>query len=100
MATPPQRFPGKFGWLERTLFAFFVLYVIFSVANPGSAVAGMVAVGLILTGLVVLFRVARQGMHRLIWRLRNRLIVAYLFIAVVPILLILIMAAITSYAVI
>src|SRR5262249_49888026 len=36
----------------------------------------------------------------LIWRLRNRLIVAYLFIAVVPILLILIMAAITSYAVI
>ena len=35
-----------------------------------------------------------------IWRLRNRLIVAYLFIAVVPVVLILVLMLVTSYAVI
>ena len=34
-------------------------------------------------------RLARRGMRKAIWRLRNRLIAAYLFIAVVPIVLIL-----------
>ena len=33
-------------------------------------------------------RLARRALRNLIWRLRNRLIVAYLFIAVVPIVLV------------
>ncbi len=36
----------------------------------------------------LLYRVVAWGRNRLLWSLRNRLIVAYLFIAVVPILLI------------
>ena len=39
-----------------------------------------------------------MAMRNLIWRLRNRLIVAYLFIAVVPIVLILALMLVTSYA--
>lgn len=35
--------------------------------------------------------------HQLMWRLRNRLIVAYLFIAVVPVVLLLLMAGLASY---
>lgn len=37
--------------------------------------------------------------HHLMWRLRNRLIVAYLFIAVVPVVLLLSMAGLASYLV-
>ena len=42
----------------------------------------------ILSGFYLVFRVIGWGRSRLLWSLRNRLIVAYLFIAVVPILLI------------
>jgi len=48
------------------------------------SIAGLVT---LVVGLVVLFRLARRAMRRAIWRLRNRLIAAYLFIAVVPIVL-------------
>jgi phosphoserine phosphatase RsbU/P len=43
----------------------------------------------ILAGVYGVFRIAGWWRTRLLWSLRNRLIVAYLFIAVVPILLIL-----------
>jgi len=91
---------GKFGRLEKALLLFLLLYAVLSLATPGSVVSSVILLALVATGLAVLFRLARHGMHRLIWRLRNRLIVAYLFIAVVPILLILTMVAIVAYAVI
>jgi sigma-B regulation protein RsbU (phosphoserine phosphatase) len=42
----------------------------------------------VLSALYLIFRVIAWGRSRLLWSLRNRLIVAYVFIAVVPILLI------------
>jgi HAMP domain-containing protein len=51
-------------------------------------------------GLAAFFRVARRGMRKAIWRLRNRLIAAYLFIAVVPVVLILTLAGFAGWAVI
>src|ERR1700722_384689 len=42
----------------------------------------------VLAGIYLIVRVIAWGRNRLLWSLRNRLIVAYLFIAVVPILLI------------
>src|ERR1022692_1752748 len=51
-------------------------------------------------GLAALFRVARRGMRKAIWRLRNRLIAAYLFIAVGPVVLILAMVGLASWVVI
>jgi sigma-B regulation protein RsbU (phosphoserine phosphatase) len=59
--------------------------------------AGFVAFFL---GLFTLFRVARRAIRGAIWRLRNRLIVAYLFIAVVPVVLILALVGIAGWAVI
>ena len=47
-----------------------------------------------------LIKVGRMAIHNLIWRLRNRLIVAYLFVAVVPIVLMLTLLLVTSYAVV
>ena len=46
----------------------------------------------VLSGLYLLYRVVAWGRNRLLWSLRNRLIVAGLFIAVVPVLLLAILA--------
>jgi sigma-B regulation protein RsbU (phosphoserine phosphatase) len=48
-------------------------------------------------GAWVLIRLAQSGIRRCIWRLRNRLYVTYLFIAVVPICLILVLAGVGAY---
>jgi sigma-B regulation protein RsbU (phosphoserine phosphatase) len=50
----------------------------------------------ILSGIYLLFRLIGWGRSRLLWSLRNRLIVAYLFIAVVPILLIVTMVVLAG----
>src|ERR1700736_78829 len=50
-------------------------------------------------GAVLLFRLVRYVARQSIWRLRNRLIVTYLFIGVVPVVLILILCAIGGYIV-
>lgn len=48
----------------------------------------LLGIGVWLLGGMVLVRLARIGLRRAIWRLRNRLIVAYVFIAVVPVALV------------
>lgn len=62
--------------------------------------AEWLAVISVVLGLVAIGRVARRTMKKIIWRLRNRLIVAYLFIAVVPIVLITALLGLAGYAVI
>jgi phosphoserine phosphatase RsbU/P len=54
----------------------------------------------IVSGTLVLVKLARRVMRKAIWRLRNRLIAAYLFIAVVPIVLILALVGLNAYVVI
>jgi phosphoserine phosphatase RsbU/P len=49
-----------------------------------------------ISGIYLLFRLIAWGRSRLLWSLRNRLIVAYLFIAVVPILLIVTMVVLAG----
>ena len=48
-------------------------------------------------GAWIALRLLRIGLRKLTWRLRNRLIVAYLFIAVLPILLVLTLVALGGY---
>jgi sigma-B regulation protein RsbU (phosphoserine phosphatase) len=50
----------------------------------------------ILSGIYLLFRVIAWGRSRLLWSLRNRLIVAYLFSTAVPILLIVTMVVLAG----
>src|SRR2546423_13191267 len=61
-----------------------------------SGITGFVAT---ILGIILGIRFLRTGIRKAIWRLRNRLIVTYIFIAVVPIVLILILAGIGSYIV-
>jgi sigma-B regulation protein RsbU (phosphoserine phosphatase) len=77
-----------------------LLNAVFAVAaRSGRALPGAAPVGVLffiaLGYLVVRLLVWARG--RLLWRLRNRLIVAYVFIAVVPVLLLLVMAALSVY---
>jgi sigma-B regulation protein RsbU (phosphoserine phosphatase) len=50
----------------------------------------------VLAGFYLLFRLIGSWRNRILWSLRNRLIVAYLFIAVVPILLIVALVGFTG----
>jgi phosphoserine phosphatase RsbU/P len=70
--------------------AFIVLLAggVASFVDTKSGILSFVKYLAILAGIYLLVRVIGWGRSRLLWSLRNRLIVAYLFIAVVPILLI------------
>lgn len=75
---------------------YFVLYLT-GVSSVWRPVTGLIA---FISGLLSLFQIARRGLRAAIWRLRNRLLLAYLFIAVVPVMLILTLVGIATYAVI
>ena len=90
----------RVGRVEKSFLALVLLWAVFYVTGvmPG-ALIWIALVGLFF-GLVSLFRLARRMTRTIIWRLRNRLIVAYLFIAVVPVVLMLALLLGTSYAVV
>ena len=88
---------GKLGLVERVFLAGLALYVALQAFPQFSLVAVLVALADIVIGFVVMARLARGLIRKMLWRLRNRLIIAYLFIALVPILLILVLAGVTSY---
>ena len=74
--------------LGRVGIAFLVLlvgYVALAWIRPGSVIRFAFGFGLLITGVWLAVRLLRDA----VWGLRNRLLVTYLFIAVVPILLIL-----------
>jgi len=72
-------------------------YIALAITAPASPWTFLVLVLLYGSGVVFGFRLLRRNMRTILWRLRNRLIVAYLFIAVVPILLIGILVAASGY---
>jgi sigma-B regulation protein RsbU (phosphoserine phosphatase) len=87
----PARLRTIYAWLGRVGVAFFVLlagYIAIDRLAPHSAAILAVEIGLGVTGVWLAIRLLRLAAHHATWRLRNRLLVTYLFIAVVPILLI------------
>jgi sigma-B regulation protein RsbU (phosphoserine phosphatase) len=90
----------RLGPIEKAFLVFAVVYALLYFTRLAPTVQLLAALGAFIFALLALFKLARRGMRKAIWRLRNRLIVAYLFIAVVPIILIVALAAIAGYAVI
>ena len=88
----------RFGMLEKTFAVLLFLYIFVSLTAPGSGFASLLQVVLVLLGLWLLIRLTRMGIKQAIWRLRNRLMMTYLFIAVVPVLLIILFVGIGGYA--
>ena len=87
----------KTGKLERTVAVLLLVYVCLLLVAPHGLFITLVELTLLAAGGWLVFRVARMGVRKVIWRLRNRLLVAYLFIAVVPVLLIVALAGLSFF---
>ena len=81
------------GKVEKIFAVLLVVYLIL----PSGVLATLVAIPAFVLGAWVALRLLRIGLQKATWRLRNRLIVAYLFIAVLPILLILTLVGLGGY---
>ena len=88
------------GRLEKALLLLLPAYVTLRLTGAAPVAQWWLACLSLLLGVVVAFRLARRGLRKAIWSLRNRLIAAYIFIAVVPVVLILLLAGIATYVVI
>ncbi len=73
------------------------MYFTFLWVAPASGFTTFLQFVTIVLALWILLRLVRVGLRKAIWRLRNRLIVTYVLIAVVPILLIFTLAGLGSY---
>jgi sigma-B regulation protein RsbU (phosphoserine phosphatase) len=82
--------------LDLLLFALQRLFAIFKVSY-GQALSGWVGILSALAIVLLAILAYRWLKARLLWRLRNRLIVTYVFIGVIPVVLLVAMAFITIY---
>jgi sigma-B regulation protein RsbU (phosphoserine phosphatase) len=86
------RLQSVYAWLGRVGIAFLILlagyFALRQFAPQRAPLAAVFLVGSIFTGIWLAVRVLWRLARYATWRLRNRLLVTYLFIAVVPILLI------------
>ena len=87
----------KLGRIEKIFLILVLLALAVAYFLPSSAISLLVNFAAWIVGFVVAIRLARRGVKKLIWRLRNRLIVAYAFIAMVPIVLILVLVLVSTY---
>ncbi len=95
-----DRFQTVFEWLGRAglaLLAFALVYFALDVFAPSGALRIVALIGMLGTGIWFGVRVLRRATGLIIWRLRNRLLVTYLFIAALPILLVAALALLGGY---
>jgi sigma-B regulation protein RsbU (phosphoserine phosphatase) len=88
-------------WLGRAGIVFAILLASYLTLNwfaPQALARPAIFIAAIAAGLWLLVRVARRVLKAAVWRLRNRLLVTYVFIAVVPIALILSLATLGAYS--
>jgi len=86
----------RLSWPDLTAVALVVVGIVAALSNrSGGAYSFAKFLGLLSAGYLVV-RAISWWRNRLLWSLRNRLIVAYLFIAVVPVLLLLTLAVLAG----
>src|SRR5690349_17346488 len=78
MQAPPLQWLSRLGRLEKSLLALLALYFVFTFIRPESTLGSVAMLLALITAMLLVFRLARRGMQKLIWRLRNRLMVVYL----------------------
>jgi sigma-B regulation protein RsbU (phosphoserine phosphatase) len=88
------------GGVEKAFIGLCLLWAVLYASGAAPGLQIWIVLAAFFFGLVAFFRVVRRATRSIIWRLRNRLIVAYLFIAVVPVVLMLALLLGTSYAVV
>lgn len=91
---------GRLGRIEKLFLVLVALWALLFFTGLAQKFQTLAALAAIFMGVVIIVKIGRMALRNLIWRLRNRLIVAYLFIAVVPIVLLLVFMLVTSYVVV
>jgi phosphoserine phosphatase RsbU/P len=82
---------------ERIFVALLLIDAVLYFVPAAAGIAALVTLSLYVLGAVIAVRFVRRNLKPLLWRLRNRLLVSYLFIAVVPIALVLLLVIIAAY---
>lgn len=93
-----KTFAQKLRWPERLFLASAVPALFLLFLAPASSWTGLFEFLTFIFGAIVVVRLLRIAARHAIWRVRNRLIVTYLFIGGVPILLIAALVGLTLYA--
>ena len=89
----------RIGRVEIAFAALLAIYVAFTFLTPGNVWLALLRYFVIVLGAWAAIRISREVVRKSIWRLRNRLMVAYFFIAVVPIILITTLLGLGAYLV-
>lgn len=100
MHVAPGDYWRRLRWVTKTFFVLAALYALLYVSGVAPLLQSLTALVALFFGLLSLVGLVRRSLRRAIWRLRNRLVLAYLMIAVVPIVLGLLLVVIASWAVI
>jgi sigma-B regulation protein RsbU (phosphoserine phosphatase) len=87
----------KLGWLDRVFFLVLAAAVVANYAAPAGDLSLLLTFLAFVLAVAWTFKWLAVLLKKVIWRLRYRLLVAYLFIAVVPILLILVLVWLGAY---
>ncbi|MCW5966743.1 MAG: SpoIIE family protein phosphatase [Bryobacterales bacterium] len=96
MANSPPPLP-KLRWFDKAYLAVTGAYFLLSFVVETGFLGAMAGFFLVIVGFMIGLRYLRVVGKQLLWPLRNRLRVTYMFIGVVPILLILLLVAVGSY---
>jgi phosphoserine phosphatase RsbU/P len=88
-----------YSWLALVFVALLAADLALQWFGTALGLAGLLTFALIVIGAVLGIQILRRSVREAIWRLRNRLIVTYVFIAVVPIALIVALAAVGTWIV-
>jgi sigma-B regulation protein RsbU (phosphoserine phosphatase) len=83
----------QLGWVGQVFVLLLAAFLLVHFLHLGLVIQVVAFVLMTIFAIVTAYQIARRVARRVIWRLRNRLIVAYLFIAVVPIVLLLALIA-------
>src|SRR6266496_2240407 len=86
----------RVGRIEKTFLVFAVAWALLYFAGSAPALQVVAMLAMVVFGGLTAYKLARRALITAIWRLRNRLIAAYLFIAVVPIVLILVLIGLAA----
>src|SRR5581483_11532678 len=100
MRTGDHPYLRHLGRTEIAFFLFVFTFILLHLFGASLLWQAAVAIPMVVLGIASIFRAVRRIVRGAVWRLRNRLIVAYIFIAVVPVVLLLVMAGLAGYVVI
>src|SRR5436305_14528101 len=88
----------QLGAIEKTFLVLIVCYALAAADGRIPTVQAGIGIAAVLMGPLTLFQIARRGIRKTIWRLRNRVVAAYILIAVVPVVPILMLVGLAGYA--